>query len=856
MTVTTTLDRQYFPADGANKNFPFNFKFFNNSQIYVSLISPDGTVTPKSITTDYTLSGATAIGGGTVVMNDAPPLTVPPTRVFIQRIIPQTQPTSIRNQGRFFPEIHEDAFDRLTMLSQQAEATANNALQKSQSGLYWDFLNLPGKNAADPTDQQDVATKNSVELYVGSILQTGQGPANIAANVLYVAPNGVTGTVQDMSGPGGSKLIGHNAETVGDALSRAGVANEYAWGNVKQNETDFASFGPNLAPAFSAFTKTNFSATGVHGAGTVGTLTAPAVIPAFSFYKLVLTVLTTAPGGLQVNLGEQKVFSDTPDGYYFSNEPFLTDGIEQDRVLSTTVYTFMAETSGAAQSSISIVTDLKWAGQITGIDFRKVDPTKFSVAGAGTGNGTHNPIGMKAVGYNRNDVVLGDKYTLGMLYDDGLPLMGAHNVAIGSRALASNAFGNENTAVGTYAMQYNEGTNNVAVGYSSFKLNTKGQENTGIGFKSGVLNTTGFRNTYTGFWCFGQQTTGDENTGAGWFAGRNLKLGARNTFMGARTGQLLNKGNDNTFVGALAGYAEGEGVVDNNNLVGVGSQAIPFGDGAISIGYAARTGTQAAPSAGSIAIGQAAIARGTAPSISIGKESQATGARSVGVGESSRGLGQQSVAVGAIAQANGDYSVSVGSQAGRNNTGTRNTFVGPSAGAGTNTYTNASAIGSFAVVTGNNQVQLGDSATTTYVYGTVQNRSDKRDKCDIEPTYLGLDFIRELRPVQGRWDMRDDYVTYHEDGTVELTPRDGSKRRTRLHQWFIAQEVVDVCEKLGVEFGGVQNQSVNGGEDIYTLGYDEFIPPIVRALQQVDATVEALLTRITALEARLNNSPE
>ena len=31
-----------------------------------------------------------------------------------------TQETSIRNQGGFFPEIHEDAFDKLTMLVQQA----------------------------------------------------------------------------------------------------------------------------------------------------------------------------------------------------------------------------------------------------------------------------------------------------------------------------------------------------------------------------------------------------------------------------------------------------------------------------------------------------------------------------------------------------------------------------------------------------------------------------------------------------------------------------------------------------------------------------------------------------------------
>ena len=102
--------------------------------------------------------------------------------------------------------------------------------------------------------------------------------------------------------------------------------------------------------------------------------------------------------------------------------------------------------------------------------------------------------------------------------------------------------------------------------------------------------------------------------------------------------------------------------------------------------------------------------------------------------------------------------------------------------------------------------------------------------------------------------MRDDYVTYNADGSIELLPRDGSKRRTRLHQWFCAQHVVDTCEKMGVEFGGVQHHANNGGQDVYTLGYDEFIPPITRAVQQVDATVLALIARVQALEVALSNA--
>lgn len=130
MTVTTTLDRQEFNGDGANKVFPFNFRFFTNDQIKVSTISPDGFVVPQAETTHYTLTGANLSGGGVVTMIIAPPLTVPPTKILIQRVIVPVQPTSIRNQGSFFPQIHEDVFDRLTMLIQQAIAGVANSDQE------------------------------------------------------------------------------------------------------------------------------------------------------------------------------------------------------------------------------------------------------------------------------------------------------------------------------------------------------------------------------------------------------------------------------------------------------------------------------------------------------------------------------------------------------------------------------------------------------------------------------------------------------------------------------------------------------------------------------------------------------
>lgn len=181
-----------------------------------------------------------------------------------------------------------------------------------------------------------------------------------------------------------------------------------------------------------------------------------------------------------------------------------------------------------------------------------------------------------------------------------------------------------------------------------------------------------------------------------------------------------------------------------------------------------------------------------------------------------------------------------------------NTFIGKGAGYGSN-YNNCSVLGANVDTTGDNQVQLGDSATTTYVYGTVQNRSDLRDKADVQDTILGLDFISKLRPVDYRWDMRESYKSelpeqgelsdedfkvvmdaWLIDNKLSNLKQDGTKKRSRFHHGFIAQEVKD----LG--FGGFQDHLVNGGEDVLSIGYDEFIAPMVKAIQELKAEIELL----------------
>ena len=94
------------------------------------------------------------------------------------------------------------------------------------------------------------------------------------------------------------------------------------------------------------------------------------------------------------------------------------------------------------------------------------------------------------------------------------------------------------------------------------------------------------------------------------------------------------------------------------------------------------------------------------------------------------------------------------------------------------------------------------------------------------------------------------YLRYKKDETIErkVLEKDGSKKRSRKHQWFIAQEVKELCDRLGVDFGGYQDHSKNGGEDVLSLGYDEFIPPAVKAIQECWQRLDKLEERISKLE--------
>jgi len=154
--------------------------------------------------------------------------------------------------------------------------------------------------------------------------------------------------------------------------------------------------------------------------------------------------------------------------------------------------------------------------------------------------------------------------------------------------------------------------------------------------------------------------------------------------------------------------------------------------------------------------------------------------------------------------------------------------------------------------------------------------SDSRLKTSVRDSELGLDFINKLRPVTYKW-IEGGKEPVLEDKEVKHYGRDGievekieivkaqkiigkdeegndiyesiSIPGKRRHAGFLAQEVKQVLDELEVEdFGGWVSDNVEDPEALQSLRYEEFVPPLAKAVQELSDMVESLQQEINTLK--------
>jgi len=183
----------------------------------------------------------------------------------------------------------------------------------------------------------------------------------------------------------------------------------------------------------------------------------------------------------------------------------------------------------------------------------------------------------------------------------------------------------------------------------------------------------------------------------------------------------------------------------------------------------------------------------------------------------------------------GDGVTAVGKECLRSVTGGNNTAIGNEAGYNLTTGTNNIIIGhnaQAAAVSSVDSVTFGNAGISAIrcQTTTISGLSDVRDKKDIEPLAVGLDFINTLKPVTFNWNMRP---TMDRDGNEVQ----GAKIDVP-DTGFIAQDLV--AAEDGIDFASYLKLTLRDNPDKLEATPGRLIPILVKAIQDLSAKVAAL----------------
>lgn len=150
MTISSTTRKAGpFDGNGVTTSFPFTFKVFAKSDLEVVRTMPSGIEKTLVLDSDYsvTLNGdQDANPGGTITYPvSGTPL---PTgwRLTAVGDIDNLQPTDITNGGGFYPQVIENALDRVTMLIQQLDEEVDRTIRIAVSDDSTEGLELPAQD--------------------------------------------------------------------------------------------------------------------------------------------------------------------------------------------------------------------------------------------------------------------------------------------------------------------------------------------------------------------------------------------------------------------------------------------------------------------------------------------------------------------------------------------------------------------------------------------------------------------------------------------------------------------------------------------------------------------------------------
>ena len=215
----------------------------------------------------------------------------------------------------------------------------------------------------------------------------------------------------------------------------------------------------------------------------------------------------------------------------------------------------------------------------------------------------------------------------------------------------------------------------------------------------------------------------------------------------------------------------------------------------------------------------------------------------------------------------GYNNTAVGHFAGKAITGHSNTCIGQGAGEsvtsgneniliGHNVENNSAGavanivIGNDIYGAGTNTVRIGtpNGSATLNLDGSDTSwaaTSDERLKKDIADSTVGLNFIKDLRPVTFKWNAKDAVASSLPQ--YDASSSDPVYGTGNAHHGFIAQEVKTVIDAHSDVANG-HNIWVEDPDGTQQVAPSALIPMLVKAIQELKTELDAAKARITELE--------
>lgn len=166
MTISSeTRKAGPFNGNGVTTSFPFVFKTFAKSDVKVIFTDADEIETILVLDSDYTVTlnvDQNANPGGSISYSTL----ATGEKLTVLGAVEYTQETDVQNQGGFYPEVIENAFDKITMLVQQVKEIADRAVVVPASSSvtsenYLDTINTYKVEAAASASAASTSASNA-----------------------------------------------------------------------------------------------------------------------------------------------------------------------------------------------------------------------------------------------------------------------------------------------------------------------------------------------------------------------------------------------------------------------------------------------------------------------------------------------------------------------------------------------------------------------------------------------------------------------------------------------------------------------------------------------------------------------